>query len=520
MVSFFRRLLPMLAGVLLAPASGVLAQEVILRSADGGVALEGTLLDYDGEFYRLDTRFGELTLRALGVICTGEACPDRGQYAADITLSGAGLALQRLLAGLIEDFAYSSGLTARRDGDAPGDWTYFLADSRAVPVARMNARPGDSAAGFTDLIDGEADIAVTTRLPGSAEIAAAGKAGTVDLTDRFQRRIVALDGLVFLVSRDNPVTALSLDQIARIYAGAITNWSELGGYDAPITLMRRRPDSDIGRFFFRRLLPPASGRKPAPAQDFDSDEALSDAVASNPFAIGFAPFSAIRNARALGIRGDCGATQYPSAFGLQSGDYPLVRPVWLFTPRRRLPVVARDFLAWLTSPQAERPIASLGFASPGLTAQTLAEQTGRVANAVAHADSDVTLEALRGFVKAFGGARRLSATFRFKDGTVIMDARSKRNIDSLARLIETGDFDGRELIFAGFTDSRGGADGNRKISRQRAEEVAKMIREAAIRADLSKIRFRAVGMGEVSPLACNDTASGRHTNRRVEVWMR
>ena len=517
MASFFRRVLPMLVALVLTTAPGLSAQEVTLRSADGGVALRGRLLDYDGEFYRIDTRFGELTLRALGVSCAGEACPDKGQYAADLTLSGAA---PTLLAGLIEDFAFATGLQALRGEGQAEEWTYFLSDSRNIPVARLNLRPGGSARGFADLINGDADIAVTTRLPGSAEIAAAGKAGNADLTDRFSRRIVALDALVFLVSPENPVQALSLDQIAGIYDGAITNWADLGGDDAPITLMQRPPDSDIGRFFLHRILPPSGGFEPAPARSFDSDAALADAVAADPFAIGFGSFSAIRNARALGIRGECGVVQYPGAFTLQSGDYPLIRPVWLFTPKRRLPAVAREFLGWIVSPQAEGAVKSLGHVSPGLSALSLAEQKGRVANALTHADDEVTLESLRGFVNAFRDSRRLSATFRFNDGTVVMDNRSRRNIETLARLIETGDFDGREMIFAGFSDSQGGAEGNRRISRQRAEQVAGQIRKAAFRAESGKVRFRVVGFGEVSPLACNDDPTGRHTNRRVEVWVR
>jgi len=132
----------------------------------------------------------------------------------------------------------------------------------------------------------------------------------------------------------------------------------------------------------------------------------------------------------------------------------------------------------------------------------------------------VSLAALQGFVRIFSDAARLSPTFRFDGNLIRIDQRSERNIATLARMIELGDFDGRELVFAGFSDSQGSATGNRRVSRQRAERVADAVRAAAARADLSKVRITVHGLGEVSPLACNDTESGRWANRRVEVWVR
>jgi phosphate transport system substrate-binding protein len=520
MKKLYRRIVLAFVGLFLGAGSVALAQEITLRSADGSVELGGKLLEFDGEFYRIDSQFGELTLRALGLICSGLGCPDPGQYAADLTVSGTRQVVDGLLPGLIEDFGFSTGLSTLREDGASGGWTYFISDSARVPVARLQSRGGESADALADLIAGRSDLAITSRPAGKGEINAAKTAGIGDLASPFRRQVLALDGLVILVSKENPVVALTLEEIARIYSGDISNWAEVGGFDAPISLIQRPADSDIGRYFTQQIFRPEDGYSPLPAPGFPTDAALSDAVAADPFAIGYGGISAIRNAKSVAIKGDCGVVQFISEFGLQSGDYPLVRPIYLFTPKRRLPVFARDFLAWLDTTQAQNAIAGLGFVSQGVTRQTLADQKGRVANALTQADKEISLETLRGFVEMFKGAQRLSSSFRFNDGTTIMDPRSRRNIETLARMIEVGDFDGREVIFAGFSDSQGRAAGNRRLSRQRAEQISKQIREAANRADLSKIRFRAVGLGEVSPLACNGDATGRHTNRRVEVWVR
>jgi len=500
-------------------AQAALGQDVTLKSADGSVGLSGKLLDYDGEFYRIETIFGEMTLRALGVTCTGHACPDPGQYAADITIAGDRDALNDLLPPLIEAYGFATGQPTLRRDQVPDGWTYFVASPSQVPVARIQAQPGDSATGLAELAHRETDLVVTSRPAASGEIRAARIGGIGDLASPFRHQVLAIDALVFIVSPENPVRSLALDDIAQIYAGTIRNWSEVGGIDAPIVLLQREAGSDANRAFRRNVFPGDVPLSPVAAREFGSDKALSDAVTADPFAIGFTGFSGIRNAVPLAIRGTCGIRQRPSRFGLQSGDYPFARQKYLYTTQRRLPIFARDLLRFLASRRGQDAVTAAGFVSTAISTQSFGDQPDRVSNAVREA-GDVSLAALQGFVRIFSDAARLSPTFRFDGNLIRIDQRSERNIATLARMIELGDFDGRELVFAGFSDSQGSATGNRRVSRQRAERVADAVRAAAARADLSKVRITVHGLGEVSPLACNDTESGRWANRRVEVWVR
>jgi len=520
MKRFFRRALPVMASLLILGASSAAAQSVTLQSSNGSVRLSGELLDYDGEFYRIKTVFGEMTLNALGVTCIGLGCPDPGQYAADITISGARGAVLDLLPGLIENFGFSSGLNTVRSDQGTWGWTYFISDPARVPVARIQAVSGNSAKAFTDMVEDHVDLAVTS-LPASTEQIAAARLEEVgNLAETQRQQVLAIDALVFLVSPLNPVSSLTRSEIARVYSGQITNWAQLGGVSAPIELFQRNPDSDEMRGFLKAIFPPDEPISLARATAFKSDSEISDAIAANPFAIGFTGFAGIRNAKPLAIKGACGIRLYPSSFNLRTGDYPLTSLIRMYTPARRLPVFARNFLAFAESDLAQLAIADLGFVGQQQERLHLADQQERMTNAIREAGDEVGLQSLQGFVKVFSGAERLSATFRFNDNSIQMDARSKRNITQIARMIETGDFDGRQLIFAGFSDSQGSASGNRRIARQRAEQVAKAVKDASPRADLSKLRIRSVGMGEVSPVACNDTQEGRHVNRRVEVWLK
>jgi len=523
MLNYYRRTVLFCTGLLLLLGlTPAFAQDITLKSADGSVKLSGTLLNFDGEFYRINTIFGEMTLNALGVECTGLRCPDPGQYAADVTVSGARGAVLDLLPALIEDFGFSTGLTSLRSDFDKKQWTYFLSDSRRIPEARIEAHPSTSASGFGDLINGKTDLVVSTRRPNSREIQAAARSKTADLTSRWHRHFLAVDALVFIVSPENPISSLSIENIAAIFSGRITNWADLGGFDAPIALVRPNTSSEIYAKFIHEVFPQKTKTPLPAAQSFSSNSALSDAVAADPFAIGFTSFSGVRNAKPLALRAPCGIRQYPTKFGLQSGDYPLSSYIYLFTPRHRPSVFMRNFLAFLDSPLGENSVSDQGFASLAPVEIAFSGQQERIANAlrVAGGGEGVPLAALKEFVTTLSGANRLSATIRFLDSSTEMNARSIHSISSLARKIESGAFDGRELMFIGYSDTNGSAAGNRKISRQRAGKAMKAVKSAARRANLSRVRFRAIGMGQVSPVACNDTDRDRRLNRRVEIWVR
>ncbi|MGB0799353.1 MAG: OmpA family protein, partial [Planktomarina sp.] len=111
-------------------------------------------------------------------------------------------------------------------------------------------------------------------------------------------------------------------------------------------------------------------------------------------------------------------------------------------------------------------------------------------------------------------------TFRFLDGTRFLDEGSQSNLGFLASLLKDGRFSGRDIIFAGFSDSQGSAEGNLQISLDRAQALRGTIRTLMGDDAPPKEAFRAVGFGEGLPLACNDTEWGQHQNRRVEIWVK
>ncbi len=87
------------------------------------------------------------------------------------------------------------------------------------------------------------------------------------------------------------------------------------------------------------------------------------------------------------------------------------------------------------------------------------------------------------------------------------------------RAIERGAFDGRRLIFVGFSDGEGRAEVNLRLSLRRAETVRNAIRSAAEAADPDRVTLDIDAFGEAMPMACEDSDWGRAVNRRVEVWL-
>ena len=497
------------------------AQDVELRSLDGSVDLSGTLIGFDGEYYRIDSIFGPLTVNAQGVTCRGPGCPDLQNYVAEVRFMGAPVIAEQLFPALIERFAAARDMTVRRQILAENRSLFALVRGEdEVLAARFYVTSTTTDAGLQALLDRDTDVALALREPDEAEEDAAEAADQGDLSMVARSRVLALDALVPLVAASNPVDALSLEDLARIFAGEISNWQQIGGPDAPIALHLMDPESGHAQDVAARVMSPFGLNASDRAERHSDATDLADAVARDPYAIGIGRFSRTGNARMLPLRGACGFVQHATASSLKSEDYPLTAPLLMYLPVRRMPQLVRDFMRFFESAEADRVIRRLGFVNQGITLQPLATQGERLANAVTAAGEEIALEDLQDLVTAMSGAERLSTTLRFEEGTTELDPQSLSAVSRLARAIERGAFDGRELVFVGFSDGQGSAGANLRLSRGRAEAVRLAVIAAAEEGDLNRVTLRVAGFGEALPMACDDSEAGRAVNRRVEVWLR
>jgi phosphate transport system substrate-binding protein len=476
-------------------AGAATAQDATLTARDGGLSLSGDLVGYDGEFYRIRTRYGLLTVDAAGVICTGPACPDMTAPLAVIRIVGAAEPARTILPGLFAAFAKARGL---RLAGAGSDLLAVIEDpATGEPLARIGfaAMPPDQAS--ASVAEGVADLAVAA-LP----------------VEGLGARILASEALVPLAAADNPLVAVSTADLARALSGEVDNWQALGGPDMPIVLHALAADVALQSVVEARL------GAPVPATVLHPDSvALAAAVARDPWALALSGLSGAGAARVLPMTDSCGFPLPATPLAVKAEDYPLSAPIYLLTPKRRLPLLAREFLEFLATDAAQAAVAAAGYIDRKPTRAALTGDGQRLLNAIRNAGPEVSLEELQRLALAMTSGQRLSMTFRFQDGSTQLDAVSADNLELLGGLIAARAFDGYALVLAGFSDGSGAAATNLDLSRSRAEAVRANL--ARIAPDLREDQLPAVdAFGEALPIACDSSAAGRQANRRVELWLR
>lgn len=485
---------------LLLPVMPVVAQDVTLVSRDGSLSLTGTLQTFDGEFYRVVTNYGALTVDAQGVLCEGPGCPDLIAPQAVIRLMGAPDAGAALIPPLFAAFAALRGLDYRlTDPSTPGaTFTAQISDplTRAT-LAEVSFQPSPPSEARAALAAGQADLVISAGIE----------------TD-FGTRTLASEALVAITAPDNPLPRISSVALAHALQGDIDNWAQIGGPDMPLILHTLAPDSDLQEALVQRL-----GRLATDTVIHADLRSLAQAVARDPWALAVTGEAEAGPAKTLTLTDSCGFELSPSRLAVKADDYPLALPLHLLTPRRRLPLMAREFLEFLTTPQAQAAVAGAGYIDRSPERLPLTGDGLRLIHAIRGADQDTTIDDLKHLVALMDGADRLSLTFRFDDGSAGLDAASRQNVADLADLLGADLFHGQQLILAGFSDGSGQAQANLDLSLARAEAVRAALSKSA--PDLDPTLLPQVeGLGEILPMACDTTAPGRRLNRRVELWVK
>ena len=181
------------------------------------------------------------------------------------------------------------------------------------PDVTFTYNPTGSGSGITAVQEGRCDIGLSSRALKDEEAASGLKGETV-----------ALDGIAIIVNNENPVTDLSLDQIAQIYKGEITNWSEVGGNDEEIVLIGREAGSGT-RDGFESI----TGTEDLCQyrQELTSTGDVITTVSQNPAAIGYASLASVSDqTKTLTVDG-----VEPTEDTVRDGSYKIQRPFVLVT---------------------------------------------------------------------------------------------------------------------------------------------------------------------------------------------
>ena len=209
------------------------------------------------------------------------------------------------------------------------------------PGITVNYTGSGSGAGITGAQEGTCDIGLASRDLKDTET------GVKQIT-------VAKDGIAIIVNPANPLSDLTIDQIAQLFNGEITNWSEIGGNDAPVVAIGREAGSGT-RDGFESI----TGTEDACVyqNELTSTGEVIANVASNPNAIGYASLSAVDDTvKAITVDG-VEATEET----VLDGSYAIQRNFNFIVPEEgELSEAAQSFIDYATSADASQLITDAG----------------------------------------------------------------------------------------------------------------------------------------------------------------
>ncbi len=216
---------------------------------------------------------------------------------------------------------------------------------------------GGSGTGIAALMNSKCDIADASRNMKPKEISRATSLGITP-----KRVVIAMDGLSVIVNGNNSVTKLTMDEIGKIFRGEVTNWSDIGGDNIPITLYGRQSNS--GTFvFFRDVV--LKGDYSQRMKRMNGNSQIVEAVRHDKSGIGYVGVGYVKEAKDLNVVSVAAyaGSDYASPLNsedVKSGKYPIARPLNQYingTPNEAV----RDFLLFEISSEGQEIVENEGF---------------------------------------------------------------------------------------------------------------------------------------------------------------
>lgn len=436
-----------------------------------------------------------LTLLANGVYAQNEGMETFSTHTAGklFTIKGSNTIGAKLAPAWVKNYLEAKGLTNVSINTTAVENEYRIEGYNGDLPVFVNIHAHGSGTGYRGLAEGSANIAMSSRPIKDKEAILLESQG--NMRDFSAEKVVAIDGLAVIVNRSNPIGNLTVDQIANVFSGKITRWSQLGGSDIPIRVYARDDKSGTWDTFKSLVL----GKKhalTASAERFESNDQLSDRVSTNPGGIGFVGLASVRRAKALGISEDSTDPLTPEPLYVATEDYPLARRLFMYVAPEENNKAVNEFIQFVQSTQGQEIVNKIGFIS----------QNPLSLQSEPYAEAPSTYKLLT------EKALRLSVNFRFKDGSAELDNKAKQDILRIVRFMQLPENTDKRIQLVGFGDTKETATRSTILSKLRAVAVKSALYSYGISSE------SVIGLGSDLPVASND-GSARLKNQRVEVWV-
>lgn len=503
----------MLAITQVVPAA---AETVTLTGVDGSTSILGELISFENGIFTVLTAIGQMQVSADLVLCEGDGCPQAApdDSEIDVRVAGSSSVGKQLIPAMLTGYASQlSGAVTNGGDDDPFVAIYHLSKGGSYSVDA-----GGADLGFDNLLNKTAEIVASSRriLPFEARALRDDDAG--NMVSFTQEHVIAMENLMVVVHPSNGVSNISSDDLAKVYRGEITNWSDLGGADAPISVLAADDDTGMQDFFGKRMLTGYGAIDDSGWIKLPMAEDIAGLVADDTAAIGYVGAASAGDLKSLEVVGACGIVYHADAFGAKTEGNPLSRRIYAYNRADVLSSAGANFLTFAMSPASDAAVDTSGYVSLAVTRTRQTETENRIKSFLQNIEDLVELADLRTMQTSMAGWDRLSTTLRFISSSDRLDNKAELDITRLIGYLE-GQAAGTRVSIVGFTDSDGPLESNKSTSMKRAIQILRLIKGRA-NGRLAHIEFTTQGFGEVSPVVCNTNDSNKQINRRVEFWIR
>ena len=360
--------------------------------------------------------------------------------------------------------------------------------------------------GFKDLAAEKADIAMaSTRLP-EPESLKGDSADTIEKRAALSKLkglkgaetefVVGLDGLAIIATAARPSLSLSKRQVCDVFAGKITQWSQIDPHFAadPIRVYARDKNSGTRKTFVDLCF---EGKDVLPASGptvFEDSQQLSNSVAKDPNGIGFVGLPFVHPANSVAVDG-----RVPDESSVRLEEYAFTRRLYLYRHPHQ-PGEAEltgEFIEFALSAEGQRVVQKSGFVDQEVRLES----------------PDPPRGAPRDYLALTAGAKQASLALRFEFNSARLEGKALRDIARLKRILEDNHALNQQLVLLGFSDAWGTATQNCLISTERARAAEDQLHKMGLP------NTTVAAFGQLLPLTNETGPDAMAKNRRVEIWV-
>lgn len=259
------------------------------------------------------------------------------------------------MAGIAGAAPASNGMVKIKGSDTilPLASAWAEAYMKKDPKAMISVTGGGSGVGIAALINGTCDIADASREVKPSEIAQAR-----DRNVKMKATSVAKDGIAIIVNPHNPITGITMRNLAKLYTNA-DSWKDVGGHNSKVVVTGR--DSSSGTYVFFQDTVLGGRRYRNDMLSLPSNNAICQAVAQDQGAVGYVgiayakEFAAKHKVKIIPVNGIMASEET-----VKNGKYPLWRYLYCYTNGRPGGVIG-DYLKFVLSPEGQRIVEKVGY---------------------------------------------------------------------------------------------------------------------------------------------------------------